>query len=752
MRLPRRLALIAAGSALLLVSVVPAAAGRAPATARYANTVEHKTALDAGRIRVADAARNAIAHPRKPHQPLARLSVRTTRRNTAERVPSVPNLSLGTKTSSMQPRIVAAPDPAAATSFDGIRSSDESDLIEPPDPWIAVNGTHVIQAVNSLVRISTRSGTELQTLPTWALFGLSPDQQDSDPRIVWDAFHGRWVGVLTSFNYPLFTDNHLNLIVSATADPLGTWDRYTFDYGPNLADYPGLASSTDRIVLTSDDFSDFGSGLEFWRESIVVIPWSAILAGGSVGYSYFPNTSRSYTHARPAQVLSASASVHVIMEYDDGVDLSAYYLVIAGSATSPTIPVEDNLTSDLGIAPFTTPIDPRNSDGSTIAAALDERPTDAVWRNGRLWWASTYSFDAGGSVFYDAARATSVLTTASTPTSPVDLGFEFPGYDTYMPGVGVTGNDTVIVPMTASSDATNIDPSTIAFRWNSTDGVNGSSEFFDLGDGPYTGSRWGDYLGVATDPSGTGAVWVADEVAAGGGTWRTTVLRLAVDATAPTVTAPSMSVLSISSLTATVPVKLSWSGADAESGVAKYKLEQNVDGVGWELITSSTLSTSVTRALLAGHSYQFRVTATNGVGIDSLPAASSKFEPFLYQQTASNVSYSGSWTAVTSSSYSGGSARYASVAGRSATVTVTNARSIAFVSTKATSRGSFKVYIDGVLKKTISPHATSTKYRQILYQYSWSTSGTHKMKIVVVGTAGHPRVDVDAFVALKVVP
>jgi hypothetical protein len=36
-----------------------------------------------------------------------------------------------------------------------------------------------------------------------------------------------------------------------------------------------------------------------------------------------------------------------------------------------------------------------------------------------------------------------------------------------------------------------------------------------------------------------------------------------------------------------------------------------------------------------------------------------------------------------------------------------------------------------------------------VYQFNWSSAGTHKVKIVVSGTSGHPRVDLDAFVVLR---
>jgi len=57
--------------------------------------------------------------------------------------------------------------------------------------------------------------------------------------------------------------------------------------------------------------------------------------------------------------------------------------------------------------------------------------------------------------------------------------------------------------------------------------------------------------------------------------------------------------------------------------------------------------------------------------------------------------------------------------------------------------------VDGVLKGTISTYSTTTRYRQNVFQFSWPTAGTHSVKIVVSGTSGHPRVDLDAFVVLK---
>jgi hypothetical protein len=74
--------------------------------------------------------------------------------------------------------------------------------------------------------------------------------------------------------------------------------------------------------------------------------------------------------------------------------------------------------------------------------------------------------------------------------------------------------------------------------------------------------------------------------------------------------------------------------------------------------------------------------------------------------------------------------------------------SIAWVAYKAPGYGSAKVYIDGVYAATVSLYRSSSLSRALVYAKTWASNRTHTIKVVVVGTAGHPRVDIDAFVRL----
>src|SRR4029079_15652814 len=67
---------------------------------------------------------------------------------------------------------------------------------------------------------------------------------------------------------------------------------------------------------------------------------------------------------------------------------------------------------------------------------------------------------------------------------------------------------------------------------------------------------------------------------------------------------------------------------------------------------------------------------------------------------------------------------------------------------KARSRGKVKVYVNGVYQGTVDLYSSSTQYRAIAWQRTWSSSATRTIKLVVVGTAGRPRVDIGAFATM----
>jgi hypothetical protein len=621
------------------------------------------------------------------------------------------------------------------TTFPGIARIDTC-TCEPPDPWIAVSPTFLVQSTNGKVRVSNRAGTALLSMPIWSLFAVPIDRVDFDPRILWDAVHARWVGVVATANADS-SQGGLRLAVSETADPTAGWIVYPIETGAYVPDYPGISSSSDKIVLTSNDFD----GDVFAGPSIYVVDWSNVLAGTSlyVGFLAFSSLS---AHFRPALMLSAAPNVPFIYELASG---DVGYLEVAGTAHASSAINGRNLTTMLGTAAFSAPPQPVQPGGAPISGAVDERPTDAVYRAGALWFVATGDYFDGVS-HWTQARYSRIVTAAngSAPTASRDIATHRRAHY-FMPGIGISGNGTAFLAATLT-DAARFPTTVVA-------AVQPSGTFADFitveaSTAVYAGERWGDFVGVATDPAGSGAAWFGHELVAADGGWRTSVARVVSDATLPSAPGAVTQVPATpATLGDTVPIRVSWGAAsDPGSGIASYVVQRSDDGGGFAGV--STTGTTLTQPLLVNHTARYRITAIDDAGNPGPATYGPTFKPTLYQQTSSTV-YTGTWSTSTSTSYSGGSARSASTAGRYATFTATLARSIAFVTTKAASRGSFRVYVDDVYKGTVSTYSSTTKFRQIVYQFSWSAPGTHKIKIYVVGTAGHPRVDVDAFVVLR---
>jgi hypothetical protein len=234
-----------------------------------------------------------------------------------------------------------------------------------------------------------------------------------------------------------------------------------------------------------------------------------------------------------------------------------------------------------------------------------------------------------------------------------------------------------------------------------------------------------------------------------GGLTKSTTVSLTVTNSAPNVTIPKETLYANTTLgTSTVRVKTAWSACDAD-GVKSYVLQRQVNGGSWTTISlSSATATSINLSLTKSSTYRFRVHATDGINTTSSYVYGAPFKPIVSDNSSSLITYTGAWPTGTFSSYYGGTDRYSTSTGASATYSFTGS-SVAWIAYKSTSRGSARVYVDGVLKATVSLYSTTSTAKAQVYAFNWAKSGAHTIKIVVVGTAGHPRVDIDAFVRLS---
>ena len=192
---------------------------------------------------------------------------------------------------------------------------------EPPDQALCVGPNHVLEAVNTVLRVFDKTGSAVTpTLSFNEFFGYSPAFNrttrvfgafPTDPICHFDADSGRFfMAVLTLDLDPTTGDftgkNRLDVAVSTTDDPTGTWNRYklpvqndgtegTPDHSCSpasppspadttnptacIGDFPHIGTDANAVFLTTNEYSFFGPGYN--GAQIYAISKAQLIAGAT---------------------------------------------------------------------------------------------------------------------------------------------------------------------------------------------------------------------------------------------------------------------------------------------------------------------------------------------------------------------------------------------------------------------------------------------------------------------------------------
>ncbi len=198
--------------------------------------------------------------------------------------------------------------------------------------------------------------------------------------------------------------------------------------------------------------------------------------------------------------------------------------------------------------------------------------------------------------------------------------------------------------------------------------------------------------------------------------------------------------------TSGVPATISWSSVAIATG---YQVQIQRDGGSWSTLTpASSASRSVSLTLATGHQYRARLRIKTPPATWSAWATSAPVSAVRYGETNARIGYIGTWRHVASHLASGGYVMYATRKDASARLSFTGS-AVEWVSPIGPSRGSALVYVDGAYRTTVKLYSSTVATRRVVYRASWSTAGAHTLEIKVVGTSGHPRVDIDGFAILR---
>jgi hypothetical protein len=315
-------------------------------------------------------------------------------------------------------------------------------------------------------------------------------------------------------------------------------------------------------------------------------------------------------------------------------------------------------------------------------------------------------------------------------------------------GAATTSNANVVMSVPASDNAGGSGLSLVRISNDSTVDGNGRLNGADATTYTYTNPiAWTMTAGL-----GTRTVYVQWRDAAGN--WSgvsSDDILVTADTTPPNPTA-AVNYTLFGSGRYGIPVRITWPAATDNvggSGVKGYMVLKSVNGgpdqVVTPLITTTGISLDLPNSALT---YRICVRTIDNADNQSVRRCSVPFTTVSVSESSAAMHFTGTWALSTSPVYVGGKAKVSSRANSTATVSFRGNR-VGWYARMGPAYGSAKVYIDGHFVKTVNMHATVNADRKLVFTKAWSTVGSHSIRIVVSGTAGHPKVVVDQIFYLR---
>lgn len=413
---------------------------------------------------------------------------------------------------------VAPSAPTLTTDFEGIPATGWF----PPDPVIAAGPSHLIQAVNASIRISTKGGLTVSTTSFASWWSpVFPGTFIFDPQVLYDQDSERWV-ILTLARDDTSQQSFYLLSTSKTPDPTGEWCVWALDAkldgstpSGNWADFDKLGTDDQALYITSNQFS-FSSpiGLEipqyaklrvmekgqFYANTCGPVAWSDFWAMANVdGIPVFT--------LQPAHSFGKPGKEYLINAANPILGASVTVWSVTDPATTPTLTREATLPVSWFILPPSAEQPGSTNRIDTGSAGL----TKAVYRDGSLYSAQTVG------CFFGNSCARFLRIDLAGPTLTLDETYGAAGFYYFYPEIMADPSGNMVAVFNRSG------PSEFAgVRYTNrrtTDPSFQASAALKPGDASYVQvddagrDRFGDYSSTALDPLDPTRVWVFGEFA-----------------------------------------------------------------------------------------------------------------------------------------------------------------------------------------------------------------------------------------------
>jgi hypothetical protein len=450
----------------------------------------------------------------------------------------------------VRPRVPFRPDPVlqdfgdrpaplvAATiglNFDGLGHTG----FVPPDTNASVGTTQVVETVNLNYQVfnKTTGASILGPKSIGSIFTgvgrCTSNGNLSDPVVLFDKAAGRWLIAILAYNNT-FSQSDECIAVSTTSDATGSYNRYDFNFGANLPDYPKFGVWPDAYYFSANTFPNGGA---FVGANVCAFDRAAMVAGTTATGVCFQRTSSDFSllpsdldGATPPPVNQPNAFLELDGSSFTKLDLFKFhadFVVPPNSTFTGPIPITIPVWSQL--CPTTRACIAEPLPGEKVDSLGDRLMFRLAYRN----FGSHESLVATHSVNKGRKVAGVRWYEIQSPLAPVlvQSGTIAEGAkNIWLGSIAMDKVGDIAVGFSESSKT--VKPS-VQFTGRIPGDPLGTMESIAnvvTGTGVQQGggNRWGDYSSMAIDPSDDCTFWYAQEYykTTGLGTWSTRLASL----------------------------------------------------------------------------------------------------------------------------------------------------------------------------------------------------------------------------------
>lgn len=499
--------------------------------------------------------------------------------------------------------------PIPDTTFTGLMDDGTS---IPPDVNGAAGPDHLMQTLNTDVRISDKTGIDLFTTSLSLFWSPMPGSNATfDPKIVYDPYNERWITMTPSGGNAATT--RLYVGVSTTSNPLDDWFMYWID--PDTTnqlwfDYPNLGFNKNWISIGGIMRNSAFEAVDF---VVFAINMEDMLNGEEeVDYSRF--TTQLGSAIVPSFTYDPDQEELYLISTGDGNDEGFGYVnlfKISGETDNPVF----ELKGSIGIPePWENWSYENHGDflpqmgSSEKLNSVDARMHTMINRNNKLWAVHHIYLPADDpqrtSIQWWNLDTNGVILERGRIDDPInEFSFAYPS-------IAVNANEDVLIGHGVFSESQYAgaaysfksyldDPNTTRTYYQYKEGLAPYYKTFGSGR-----NRWGDYSAVCVDPEHDVDFWAVHEYAelpSGSDQWGTWWAFLqpsfppAADFTSDEIIIPTGETVYYTDLTLGVPMSWEWAfeqgqpeNSDEQNPVVTYDEEGVFDVM---LIASNELGT-----------------------------------------------------------------------------------------------------------------------------------------------------------------